>query len=253
MALRVLTWNLMHGRSVPPAGRDLIAEFADALAAWEWDLALLQEVPPWWPAELAERLPGPVAQRTVLTSRNALLPVRQWIAERWPDLIKSNGGGANAILARGSLRIEEHRTRRLRTWPERRQLQAVRLGGTRPDADGGADRDAELGADGGADLGTGTGPVWAGNLHATVHNDRAARREAFVAGQQMLRWAGQAPIVLGGDFNVRGLELLGYELAAVYDVDHLFVRGLAVSGEPEVLDRGRLSDHAPVAVTLQPR
>ena len=50
--MRVLTWNLLHGRAVPPAGRDLFDEFADALAGWEWDVALLQEVPPWWPAEL---------------------------------------------------------------------------------------------------------------------------------------------------------------------------------------------------------
>ena len=50
--MRVLTWNLFHGRAVPPAGRDLAREFAAALAAWEWDVALLQEVPPWWPPAL---------------------------------------------------------------------------------------------------------------------------------------------------------------------------------------------------------
>ena len=52
MRLRVLTWNLFHGRSVP--GRaGLFDEFAAALASWEWDVALLQEVPPWWPRRLA--------------------------------------------------------------------------------------------------------------------------------------------------------------------------------------------------------
>ena len=70
--MRVLTWNLMHGRSVPGAGRDLLADFADALAGWEWDVALLQEVPPWWPAALGARLGA--EYRTVLTSRNAGLP-----------------------------------------------------------------------------------------------------------------------------------------------------------------------------------
>ena len=50
--MRVLTWNLFHGRSVPDAPRELLAEFAARLAGWEWDVALLQEVPPWWPPEL---------------------------------------------------------------------------------------------------------------------------------------------------------------------------------------------------------
>src|SRR6185369_6435905 len=48
-AVRVLTWNLFHGRSVPPSGRSLTSAFAAALAGWEWDVALLQEVPPWFP------------------------------------------------------------------------------------------------------------------------------------------------------------------------------------------------------------
>src|ERR1700749_3857557 len=97
--MRVLTWNLLHGRSVPPAGRELFDEFARALAGWEWDVALLQEVPPWWPAGLGERLRAD--SRSVLTSRNALLAVRRAVAVRWPDVIKSNGGGANALLVRG--------------------------------------------------------------------------------------------------------------------------------------------------------
>ena len=81
--MRVLTWNLLHGRSVPPAGRDLFDEFADALAGWEWDVALLQEVPPWWPPALGVRLDAD--ERLVLTSRNALLPARRAVATRWPD------------------------------------------------------------------------------------------------------------------------------------------------------------------------
>ena len=73
----------------------------------------LQEVPPWWPVPLA-RASGASA-RMALTSRNELLPLRRWVAERWPDLIKSGGGGCNAILVRGQ-RITEHRRARLR-WP----------------------------------------------------------------------------------------------------------------------------------------
>jgi len=247
VALRVLSWNLMHGRAVPSAGHDLLAEFAEALSGWEWDLALLQEVPPWWPALLGEALGA--SARLVLTSRNSLLPLRRAVATRWPDAIKSNGGGANAILARGPA-IALHRTRRLCIRPERRWVHAVAL-----------------------DCG-----VWVANLHATVHDEAAALRDGRLAAKAVLRWAGvrrgvatdaaggagaggaaavgaagvgePAAVVLGGDFNVRELSLPGFVHAGGHDVDHVFVRGLAVRGRCETLERGRLSDHAPVLVTL---
>jgi endonuclease/exonuclease/phosphatase family metal-dependent hydrolase len=222
VALSVLSWNLMHGRSVPSAGHDLLDAFAAALAAWQWDVALLQEVPPWWPPELAARAGEQVAWRRVLTSRNFALPARRAIAVRWPDLIKSNGGGANAILVRRG-QIEEHRTLRLCIWPERRQLQAVRL------ASG----------------------AWIGNLHATVHDDAAARRDAERARRAVLEWSGTSTAILGGDFNVRSLSLEGFRFAGGHDVDLVFARGLRPVGDVEVLDRGRLSDHAPVAVKLE--
>src|SRR5436309_4025067 len=121
--MRVLVWNLYHGRAQPPAGRPLLREFSAAIAGWEWDVALLQEVPPWWPPELA-RAAG-AAERTALTSRNFALPLRRFVAERRPDLIKSNGGGSNAILVRGR-GIVEHRVCGLRHVPERRVMHAVR-------------------------------------------------------------------------------------------------------------------------------
>jgi endonuclease/exonuclease/phosphatase family metal-dependent hydrolase len=224
MALRVVTWNLKHGLAVPGAGRDLLPEFTHALARWRWDLALLQEVPPWWPAALG---PALVADwRLVLTSRNFGLPVRRAIAVRWPDLIKSNGGGANAILVRRRAgRITEHRTHRLALWPERRQLQAVRVTG-------------------------GRGEVWAGNLHATVHNPQAAVREARAAAAILRSWAAGAPALLGGDFNERGLTLEGYRRLVVHDVDYVFASEGLEGGDAEVLERGPLSDHAPVAVDV---
>ena len=111
VGLRVLTWNLMHGRSVPPAGRDCSTSSPPRWRGWEWDVALLQEVPPWWPPALGRARWAPTSG-SVLTSRNALLPLRRAIAVRWPDLIKSNGGGANAILVRGAGRSLEHRTPR---------------------------------------------------------------------------------------------------------------------------------------------
>ncbi len=216
----MLTWNLMHGRAVPPAGRYLLDEFAAMLAGWPWDVALLQEVPPWWPGQLRERLGA--LHRQVLTSRNSGLPLRRAIATRWPDLIKSNGGGANAILVRSGA-ILEHRTLRICRLPERRWLQAVKL---------------EHGA-------------WIGNLHATVHDDPAARREAALAARTTLGWAAGAPVVLGGDFNVRSLSLEGFAYAGGHDVDHVFASGFRSEGGAEVLDRGRLSDHAPVVVRLE--
>jgi endonuclease/exonuclease/phosphatase family metal-dependent hydrolase len=109
--------------------------------------------------------------------------------------------------------------------PERRRIHAVRL---------------LVGGD----------ELWAGNLHATVHDDAAARRESEQARVAMVRWAAGAPFLLGGDFNVRGLALAGLVRAASDDVDHIFVSGLEPVGEADVLDRGGLSDHAPVAVDL---
>jgi endonuclease/exonuclease/phosphatase family metal-dependent hydrolase len=212
--LRVLTWNLLHGRSVPGAGHDLFVEFCAVLKAWEWDVALLQEVPPWWPALFADRLRCDA--RSVLTSRNALLPVRRAIAVRRPDLIKSNGGGCNAILVRGD-QVAEHRWRRLCIAPERRWVHAVRL------------RDG----------------LWVANLHAG-----GPRRDADRAASSALRWAGDAPLVLGGDFNIRGLALDGFELAAAHEVDYVFARRLRPAAAAEVLERGRLSDHAPVRAQL---
>jgi endonuclease/exonuclease/phosphatase family metal-dependent hydrolase len=213
--LRVMTWNLLHGRAVPSAGHDLFDEFCAALKAWEWDVALLQEVPPWWPALFADRLRCDA--RSVLTSRNALLPVRRAIAVRRPDLIKSNGGGSNAILVRGDA-VVEHRWRRLCIWPERRWVHAVRL------------RDAG---------------AWVANLHAG-----GPMRDAVRATDSVTRWAGEAPIVFGGDFNIRGLALGGFELAGVHEVDYVFARRLRPAGPSEVLERGHLSDHAPVRAEL---
>jgi endonuclease/exonuclease/phosphatase family metal-dependent hydrolase len=215
--VRVLTWNLYHGRAVPPAGRALLGSFAVAIASWEWDVALLQEVPPWWPQPLA-RFAG-AQERHVLTSRNLGLRLRRAISVRDPDLLGANGGGANAILVRGD--IVEHRGVRLRRLPERRYAHGVRL------ADG----------------------TWVVNLHA--HNTPADRALADCerARAAALDWAAGAPLVLGGDLNLRRPVLAGLRHVAGNHIDHVLARGLAGSGR--VLDRGRLSDHAPVIATVE--
>ncbi len=217
--MRVLTWNLYHGRAVPPAGRDLRAEFAAALAGWEWDVALLQEVPPWWPPALARACHA--EQRTALTSRNALAPLRRLVAQRAPDVIKSNGGGANAILVRGG-RIAEHRRRRLRRWPERRVCHAVALG------DG----------------------LWCANLHAQVHSADRAQADIRRAAAAVLAWADGGPVLLGGDLNVRAPAAPGFAALGGHGVDHVLGHGLRAAGPPETPARGPLSDHAPVIVTV---
>jgi endonuclease/exonuclease/phosphatase family metal-dependent hydrolase len=219
MALRVLTWNVFHGRAIPPRDADLLAAFAARLATWEWDVALLQEVPPWWPDVLAAACDA--EQRHALTSRNGLLPLRRGVARRRPELLKSNGGGANAILVRG-LGIAAHERRRLRTWPERRVVHAVRDDAGR----------------------------WYANLHASVHDDARAHADVAKARAAVLRWSGGAPAVLGGDLNVRDAYVSGFLHVGGDGVDHVFARGLEPAERCEVLDRGTLSDHAPVRVTL---
>ncbi len=209
----VLTWNLKHGRAVPSAHRNLYEEFARALGSWSWDVALLQEVPPWWPAAIGHRLE--VSHASVLTSRNALLPLRRWVAERDPDLIRSNGGGCNAILVRDRP-IEAHRTRRLGRFPERRWVHAVRL--------------REL---------------WVANVHC-----QASPAQARLAGSVARAWAVGMPSVLGGDFNLRALSLEHYVRAGESGVDYVFASGLTPSGTARILERGHLSDHAPLLVTL---
>jgi endonuclease/exonuclease/phosphatase family metal-dependent hydrolase len=218
--MRVLTWNLFHGRAVPDVRHALLGEFSTMLAGWDWDVALLQEVPPWWPPALAAVCGA--TQRTRLTSRNALLPLRRWIAERRPDLIKSNGGGANAILVRAGA-IREHRTRRLRCRPERRYLQAVRLD------DG----------------------MWVANVHATANPKPLARADMAEAGETLARWANDAPVLLGGDANVADPAVPGFTDAGGYGIDRFFLRGgLVATAPPRTLPRDGLSDHAPVLIAV---
>jgi endonuclease/exonuclease/phosphatase family metal-dependent hydrolase len=226
--MRVLTWNLFHGRSIPPSGRALTAEFAGLLAAWEWDAALLQEVPPWWPPLLARA--ADAEQRAALTSRNLGLTLRRALAERWPDLVKSNGGGCNAILARSA--IAGHRAIRLRTWPERRVAQLAML------SDG-----------------------------TCLVNFHGSARVALAEGElerlwaSALAWAGDAPLIVGGDLNLRSPRFPNGDIVHVAhrDVDHLFVRGYEPCSSSDLLDhcipleeeRVELSDHVPIAVGLR--
>ena len=180
----------------------------------------MQEVPPWWPPALA--LATGAEARSVRTSRNLGLVVRRYVAERRPDWIKSNGGGANAILVRGGGPIAEHRVQRLRWLPERRLVHGVRI------ADG----------------------SWVANLHAQAGAEERAQADSAAAAAAALAWAQDAPLVLGGDFNTHSPAVGALAHAGGGRIDHVFVRGWTATGPATVLDRGVLSDHAPVLVTL---
>jgi endonuclease/exonuclease/phosphatase family metal-dependent hydrolase len=215
--MRVLTWNLYHGRSRPPAGRSLQREFAATLAGWTWDVALLQEVPPRWLPALADA--AGAAGRGVLTSRNTLLPVRHALAERFPDIMKSQGGGSNLILVRGPVRA--HRSVELTRVPQRRMAHGVAL------EDG----------------------TWVVNLHASLRPPERVRADAAATLANARAWAAGAHLVVGGDFNWRRPELPGLQRVASHWVDHIFAPDGA--RDADVLDAGPLSDHRPVAVTVE--
>lgn len=226
--MRVITWNLFHGRAVPERGEYLYDEFLAAIAGWDWDVLMLQECPPWWPKQFAAALGA--YHRSVRTSRNFGLPLRRAFATWRPDIIKANGGGCNAILVRGQ-KITEHRTKRIRHIPERRLMHGVAL------ASG----------------------IWICNMHLQGSHSHLRPPnyvvETVKAGVYGMRWAGEkAPILFGGDFNVSEPPLIGYEhIPGHRGVDQLFVRNLAFSGKARALERGTLSDHRPVCADVVAR
>jgi endonuclease/exonuclease/phosphatase family metal-dependent hydrolase len=223
MALRILTWNLFHGRSKPDSARSLLPDFATLIASWEWDVALLQEVLPWWPAELGRT--SAASARWALTSRNVLPPLQRLISAPRPHVMKSWAGGCNAILVRGQA-IREHRTKLLRVLPERRVAHGVRL------EDG----------------------TWITNLHAQVHLERGAQADLDRAGEATTAWAAGAPAIVGGDLNLRGEPTaFGYRHLAGHWVDHVLGHGFDVVERGRTLDRGTLSDHAPMRVVVAPQ
>lgn len=268
--MRVLSWNLYHGRDFPPdpallttrsrllkvtergpthaqVNRSLLPEFALLLDRFAWDVALLQEAPPRWFRAFARRTRSDGA--LVRTSRN-LLPALQWrLADLNPDLLASSEGGSNQILVRRPGRIAETRRMRLAERPERRRMiwSRVELPG---------------------------GRVCVANLHASAGLPAAASAELLRAAEQAVEWAGPDPLVLGGDLNLRPrrdpgpFELLRErfglgEPTGPNAIDHVLVRGLATEERPHRLEpaerelaepdgrRIRLSDHAPVAARFR--
>jgi endonuclease/exonuclease/phosphatase family metal-dependent hydrolase len=270
--LRVLSWNLFHGRDFPPdpalrklrsvlfrktmhnsthvqVNRSLYEEFAGLLSAADWDLCLLQECPPRWVDRLSEQCQA--AAYVALTSRNWLAPVRNVIAERNPDLMGAWEGGSNVTLVRPPWQIVEAASVLLNPLRERRLRERRRLALTRL-----VDRDLEVGV---------------GNLHLSASVPDQAAREARRAGEAALDWARGAPVLLGGDFNMRPSSSVVFEdlcdgaslcgATSSEGIDHILACGLETVNPPapwsqrrrelDVLTglehrRLRLSDHAPV-------
>ena len=269
--IRALTWNLFHGRDFPPdpalrtrrsrlwriterndthvqVNRSLRREFAELIAAADWDVALFQEFPPRWAGRLAEACAAEFHRE--LTSRNSLWPLRALGALLNPDLIGSNEGGSNTTLVRPALgAIAERRALVLSAGPlpERRVMVFTR---------------------------TEAGPCIA-NLHASTgpSNRPLAEAELRMAAERSLEWAAGSPLILGGDLNVRPRDSGVYdELAERFglvgatapdSLDHLLARGFETVEPParwpaerrEVKQRDgllvRLSDHAPVEAPFE--
>jgi endonuclease/exonuclease/phosphatase family metal-dependent hydrolase len=264
--MRVLTWNLYHGRDFPPdpalftwpsrllktternathvqVNRPLLGEFARVLDGFDWDVALLQEAPPRWFRELCTRTRSHGA--LVRTSRNWCPPLQRLLAEWNPDLVASFEGGSNQILVRAPGRILERRALTLAHQPEQRRMQWIRV--ELPEA-----------------------VVCVANLHASAGLPERAAAEVVRAAEHAVAWSGDDSLVFGGDLNLRPArdpkpfavlrERLGMAAPTAPDaIDHLLVRGLEVSERPRRLApkrreltepdglRIRLSDHAPVS------
>jgi endonuclease/exonuclease/phosphatase family metal-dependent hydrolase len=224
--MRVLSWNLYHGRDFPSGKRPLLAEFAELLDGLDWDVALLQEAPPRWFRELQRRTRSTGAR--ILTSRNSFSWLRGKLADWRPDLMKSSEGGSNQILVREPDGIADHHGVTLTWLPERRKMHWAQL-----------------------DSG-----VCVANLHAST-NARKAAREVVRAAELATEWSESMPLVFGGDLNLRPernqapFEALREHLDVVEPtgpraIDHLFARGLQPVEAPRQVAHGRLSDHAPV-------
>ena len=264
--MRVLSWNLYHGRDFPPdpalltlrsrllrlterdathaqVNRPLLPEFALLLDRWEWDVALLQEAPPRW-FRRSRGAPARAA-RSALTSRN-LVPALQWRAGRPQPR---------------SARLERRRLEPDARAPSRTDRRDA------PHAPGRAPRAPPDALDAGGAAG---GPRLRGEpARERGASRRRPPRRSSAPPSRRLEWAGGDALVLGGDFNLRPRrdpepfvllrERFGLgEPTAPGAIDHLLARGLDVIERPRRLEpaereltepdgrRIRLSDHAPV-------
>jgi endonuclease/exonuclease/phosphatase family metal-dependent hydrolase len=258
--IRAITWNVFHGRDRPPdpalrtwrsrllriternathvqVNRDLDPQFETLIAGAEWDVLLLQESPPRWAEPLAARCRG--EPHLVRTSRNWLPRLSAAIARFNPDLIGSWEGGSNLTLVRGDPITERRELVIRKGKPERRAMAFTRL----------------------------VSGLCVANLHTTTRNPPLATEEVLLAAETSVDWAGDSPLIFGGDLNLRPTDGSAFdELAerhglrwptAADAIDHLLTRGLDPVERPHAWPpearelpwdglRVRLSDHAPI-------
>ena len=271
--MRVLSWNLYHGRDFPPddalftlrsrlfrvterdathvqVNRPLRDEFAGWIARRDWDVALLQEVPPLWFGALGDRARANGVR--VFTSRNVVPPLQRLVANLNPDLIASWEGGSNQLFVRAPGRVLDHRALTLTRRPERRRMVWARV----------ILRSGET--------------VCVANLHASADLPEQATGEVLAAAAAAVEWSGGDPLVFGGDLNLRPArnpqafaelrERFGLgDPTAPHAIDHILARELEVVEPPASLPaeerelpaagglRLRLSDHAPVLARFEVR
>lgn len=230
LSLLVRTWNVFHGRTVPPSGRTFLERMVALVTADGPDVVALQEVPVWALARL-EDWSGMSAEGAV-ARRAKLGRLGRRLTELAPDVFRSAfNGQANALLVGRSLRpVDGARTvvLRARGLRERRVCQILRVAA--------ADRTILL-----------------ANFHATAHAHRRARMEIERVGALV---AGEEAAIVCGDFNVPGAGIAGFSAPSAR-IDQIVVRGLRFEratapwpAERRRLDGRLLSDHAPVEAVV---
>lgn len=244
--LRLTERNATHVQ----VNRPLHTEFVSVLNGTPWAVALLQEAPPRWLPALRDGCGADGA--LALTSRNGLGRIRALAAALNPDLIASGEGGSNMVLVRRPGVVAATEVVELARSPERRTMLLARL---------------RLPAG---------GQLAVACMHLSVDSTGQGPDEVRRAADRAVAFAGGAPLLFGGDLNLRpGRRPEAFaELERRYGlapptgpnaIDHLLVRGLGVTESPRALPAAarelpaepgrvlRLSDHALVAAGFEMR
>ena len=265
--IRVITWNLFHGRDGLPGlgatprstwlrrpgddgvhvhiNRKLTGEMARRIAAWDPDLCALQEVSTAGVREIAEV----TGMRAVWTTTGPLIGparLRDALAALNPDLWRTHEGNANALLVGRRLRLVPGSRRAVRLNPLRAIARDTReLGLTRGELARCLPEPRRLVL--ARVILPGGGELVAGSTHC--HNARhpdVVGREIARAAAAVRGAAGDDPAVLAGDLNAPpshpALAALaadgwgGAEPAPGIGIDRIVHSGLEVVEEPRRLD-----------------